>query len=141
MIVLNKLLLGDQSRFVTHGGKAFRQVDKSSKLAAFVLVAYGLAATVLPIFAPRRRLALPLLVGRRSTSDPFTLDNFRTIFARPRAIDAGDQERASSLSLVAVAITLPLGFIAASLLRSGTTTASPRPRSTSSSRSRSASPP
>ena len=27
VIVLNKILLGDQSRFVTHGGKAFRQVE------------------------------------------------------------------------------------------------------------------
>ena len=28
VIVLNKILLGEQSRFVTHGGKAFRQVEQ-----------------------------------------------------------------------------------------------------------------
>ena len=114
MILLNKLLLGEQSRFVTHGGKAFKQVDKSSKLAAFVLVAYGLAATVLPIFG----LVVVALSGFWSGTidvQSFTLDNFRTIFADPVLMKGIKTSLVTSL--VAVAVMLPLGFIVASLLR------------------------
>ena len=114
VILLNKLLLGEQSRFVTHGGKAFKQVDKSSKLAAFVLVAYGLAATVLPIFG----LVVVSLSGFWSGTidvQSFTLDNFRTIFADPVLMKGIKTSLVTSL--VAVAVMLPLGFIVASLLR------------------------
>ena len=49
ILVLNKILLGDLGRFVTHGGKSFRTSAKSSKLGAIALVLYGIAATLLPI--------------------------------------------------------------------------------------------
>lgn len=114
VIILNKILLGEQSRFVTHGGKAFRQVEKSSKLAAIVLVAYGIAATFLPIFGL-------VVVGLSSywsgTIDihSFTLDNFHTIFADSAVIKG--IKTSLITSSIAVAIMLPVGFVIASLLR------------------------
>ena len=90
VIVLNKILLGEQSRFVTHGGKAFRQVEKSSKLAAIVLVTYGIAATFLPIFGLVVVGLSPYWSGTIDVHS-FTLDNFHTIFADSAVIN-GDQD-------------------------------------------------
>src|SRR5204863_3602710 len=52
VLLMNRLLLGDHTRFVTHGGKGgFRQTAPGSKLAAVVIVIYGLLSTVLPILS------------------------------------------------------------------------------------------
>ena len=114
VIVLNKILLGEQSRFVTHGGKAFRQVEKSSKLAAIVLVAYGFAATFLPIFGLVVVGLSPFWSGTIDVH-AFTLDNFRTIFADSAVIKG--IKTSLITSFIAVAIMLPVGYIIASFLR------------------------
>ena len=114
VILLNKILLGEQSRFVTHGGKAFRQLEKSSKTAAIVLVFYGIAATFLPIFGLVVVGLSPYWSGTIDVHS-FTLDNFHTIFADSKVIEA--IKTSLITSLIAVAIMLPLGYIIASLLR------------------------
>jgi iron(III) transport system permease protein len=116
VVVFQKLILGDHSRFVTHGGKAFRGGGKPSKLAAAGIIAYSFIATVLPVFAL-------IVVGLSSFWSShidvagFTLDNFREVFADPRVTEAIATSLISSIA--AVAIALPIGFVASSLLLRG----------------------
>jgi len=114
VIVFNRLALGDPVRFVTHGGKGFRPAARSSKAGVASLVAYGVVATLLPI------VGLVLVGLSRFWSgeihpSKFTLVNFHTIFHDSHVVAA---IRTSVVtSLIAVAITLPLGYVAASVLR------------------------
>jgi iron(III) transport system permease protein len=116
VLIFNKLSLGNQSRFVTHGGKGFRPVARSSKVGATALVLYGIVATLLPIVGLVLVGLSPFWSGEIDL-DKLTLANFDTIF-NDKAIVAGIRTSVVT-SLIAVAITLPLGYIAASVIRSG----------------------
>jgi iron(III) transport system permease protein len=116
LLVFNKLSLGNQARFVTHGGKSFRPAARSSKLGVATLVLYGIVATLLPILGLVLVGLSPFWSG---DIDPgkFTLANFETIF-KDGAIISGIRTSVVA-SLIAVAIAMPLGYVAASALRSG----------------------
>jgi len=115
VLFFNRILLGDHTRFVTHGGKGgFRQTAPGSKLAASWIVLYGLLSTVLPI------LALVFVSLSRFWSgdvhlNRLTLGTWRTVTTSSGVMPA--IWNSVWLSLAAVAITLPIGYIAASLLR------------------------
>jgi iron(III) transport system permease protein len=115
VLFANKLLLGDLTRFVTHGGKGgFRQTAPGSKLAAVWIVVFGLLSTVLPLLA-----LIFVSLSRFWSGDVhlnrLTVATWRTVL---NASGVGSAIWNSVwLSLVAVAITLPVGFIAATLLR------------------------
>ena len=64
VVAMQKVLLRDRKRFVTHGGKAFRSPGRPSKLAAVALVGYTFIATVLPGQRAHRRVAVELLERR-----------------------------------------------------------------------------
>ena len=64
VVVAQKLILGDQARFVTHGGKAFRSDTRPSKLAMATIITYSFLATILPVDGPGDRLPLQLLERR-----------------------------------------------------------------------------
>ena len=116
VVLVQKLLLGNQRRFVTHGGRAFRSGGRPSKLAAVAIVLYALVATVLPI-AALVVVSLSNFWSGEIQTEFFSLNNFRTIFEQASVTEAiGNSVR---FSLVAVAISLPLGFVAASLLVRG----------------------
>ena len=117
LIVLfaSRFLLGDHARFITHGGKGgFRQSAPGSKSAAVMIVIYGLLSTVLPILA-----LIFVSLSRFWTGDVhfnrLTTATWRTVLSQSGIAPA--IWNSVWLSLVAVAITLPIGFIAASLLR------------------------
>ena len=113
VVVFQRIALGDQRRFVTHGGKSFRAQARPSKLAAAALIAYGTLATLLPVGA----LVIVSLSPFWSETIPwgeFTLDNFRRIFEEARVTEA--IVTSLVVSLVAVAIALPVGFVVSSLL-------------------------
>lgn len=116
IVVFQKVILGDHSRFVTHGGKAFRGGSKPSKLAAVGIIAYSCIATILPVFAL-------IVVGLSNfwsgdiEVSKFTLDNFRQAFDDSRITEAISTSLIASFA--AVAIALPVGFIASSLLLKG----------------------
>jgi iron(III) transport system permease protein len=113
VVVFQRIALGDQRRFVTHGGKSFRAQARPSKLAAAALITYGTLATLLPVGA----LVIVALSPFWSETIPwgeFTLDNFRRIFEEARVTEA--IVTSLVVSLVAVAIALPVGFLASSLL-------------------------
>lgn len=115
VLFANKLLLGDLTRFVTHGGKGgFRQSAPGSRLAAVWIVIYGLLASVLPLLA-----LIFVSLSRFWSGDVnfsrLTFGTWRTVL---NASGVGSAIWNSVwLSLVAVLITLPVGFIAATLLR------------------------
>lgn len=116
VVLMQKLLLGDQRRFVTHGGKGFRSAGNPSRLAAAGLVFYGFVATVLPLIG-LVIVALSRFWSNRIIPSKFTLDNFRHIFAQSSTTEA--IRHSLTYSLLAVAIALPVGFIAASILIRG----------------------
>jgi iron(III) transport system permease protein len=109
-------MLGDQRRFVTHGGKAFRPTGRPSKLSAVWLLLYSFIATVLPVSA----LVVVSLSGFWSAKidvSHFSLANYRQIFEQSGITHA--IYNSVSISLLAVFISLPVGFIAASLILRG----------------------
>jgi iron(III) transport system permease protein len=113
VVVGQKLILGDHSRFVTHGGKAFRSEARPSKLAAAGIIAYSLIATVLPVVALVIVSLSKFWSGDVKVSE-FTLDNFRKVFDESGITEA--IRTSLTVSLTSVLIALPVGFIAASLL-------------------------
>ena len=116
IVFAQKVLLGDQARFVTHGGKAFRSDSKPSKLAVASIVTYSFVATILPVGA----LVIVALSNFWSADIDvagFSLDNFRQVFDESNITGAIATSLISSLGAVAIAI--PLGFCAATLLLKG----------------------
>jgi iron(III) transport system permease protein len=113
IVILQKLVIGDQARFVTHGGKQFRSGAESSKLAAASIILYTFVTTLLPIIG-----LVIVALSRYWTGDVnprfFTLDNLGTMFDRSNIVAAVQTSLVSSI--IAVAIALLVGFIAASLL-------------------------
>jgi iron(III) transport system permease protein len=115
--MLQKMLLGDQRRFVTHGGKSFRPPGRPSRLAAVALVAYTTVATVLPVGA-LIIVSLTRFWSARIDVGSFTLDNYREIFDQSNVTEA--IYNSVTISLLAVLICLPIGFVAASIVLRGT---------------------
>lgn len=113
VVVFQRIALGDQRRFVTHGGKSFRSEARPSKLAVAALVTYGSLATLLPVGALVIVSLSPFWSGTIQW-DELTLDNFRRIFDEARVTEA--IVTSLTVSLVAVAIALPVGFVASTLL-------------------------
>ena len=116
VVVAQKVILGDQTRFVTHGGKSFRSATRPSKLAVAGIVGYGFLATILPVTA-LVIVALSSFWSADIDVAAFTLDNFREVLDHPGITDAIRTSVIASLG--AVAIALPIGFLAATLLLKG----------------------
>ncbi|HXC76255.1 MAG TPA: iron ABC transporter permease [Candidatus Acidoferrum sp.] len=112
-VIGQRFLVGNQQRFVTHGGKSFRPIGKRSRWSAVILVVFGLLAAVLPLIG----LAVVALTPFWSGSVDFsrlTTQNFRTTLANPEVTSSIGNS--VMFSLWAVVITLPLAFVVASLL-------------------------
>jgi iron(III) transport system permease protein len=116
VVLVQKRLLGGESRFVTHTGKGFRAQAEPSVLAAVVIGAYALISTVLPICALAFVAMSPYWTGKLSTAH-LSLDNFSTLLTDPDATSA--VVNSLTYSLAAAAITLPLGFVVACVLIRG----------------------
>lgn len=116
IVFAQKIILGDQARFVTHGGKAFRPNSKPSKLAIAAIIGYSFIATILPLSALVIVSLSPFWSADVNVA-AFTLDNFREIFDQSGITDAIVTSVVASLG--AVLIALPIGFFAATLLLRG----------------------
>ena len=116
VVIGQKIALGDQRRFVTHGGKGFRSSGQTSKLAAVGMLLYAFLSTVLPI-AALTVVALSKFWTPTISPGDFTLDNVREV------LSASDTRDAIITSIVAsaggVILVLIIGFITASLLLRG----------------------
>ena len=113
VVAVQKLLLGDQRRFVTHGGRAFRPLGRPSRGAAVVLVIYSLCATVLPLIG-LVIVSLSKFWSARVDVEHFSLVNFRVIFRDVRVRHA--IYNSVSLSLFSMVIAMVIGFVSASIL-------------------------
>jgi iron(III) transport system permease protein len=113
VVIFQKLVLGDQTRFVTHGGKSFRGGTKPSKGAAAAIIAYSCVATIVPVFALVVVALSPFWSSDINVS-AFTLDNIRHVLEDQRIWAA--ITTSISASIYAVLIALPIGFIASTLL-------------------------
>lgn len=117
VVVFQKVLLGDQARFVTHAGKSsFRTDTRPSKLAVVAMVLYSFVALVLPLGALVIVSLSPFWSADIDTS-AFTLDNFREVLDSPNVTEA--ITTSVLVSLFAVAIAIPVGFVAANLILRG----------------------
>ena len=116
VVVVQRVILGDQTRFVTHGGKAFRADTQPSKFAIGAIVGYSFLATILPVTA-LVIVALSKFWSADIDVAGFTLDNLRQVRDESGITEAITTSLVSSLA--AVAIALPIGFFAATLLLKG----------------------
>jgi iron(III) transport system permease protein len=116
IVAVQKVGLGNEKRFVTHGGKGFRTTDRPSVGAAVFIVVYAFVAIVLPL------LGLLALAGSRFWSNQINLSkwstyNFQVVFNDPRTV--GAIVNSLEYSIIAVIIVLPLGYAAASMILRG----------------------
>ncbi len=116
VVVVQKLLLGDQKRFVTHGGKAFRHDGRPSWLAVAFLAIYSFIATVLPVSA-LVLVSLTRFWSGEVHPSKFTLFNFRELWQQGAVKNA--VYNSVSISLLSMLIVLPIGFVVASVLLRG----------------------
>jgi iron(III) transport system permease protein len=116
VVIGQKIALGDQRRFVTHGGKGFRSSGQTSNLAAAGMLLYATLSTVLPI-AALTVVALSKFWKPTIAPGDFTLDNVSEV------LSGADTREAILTSVIAsaagVVLVLIIGFIAASLLLRG----------------------
>ena len=116
VVLAQKLLLGDQTRFVTHGGKAFKSAPARSWWAVSFVIAYGVVALALPLIGLVLVALMPYWSANLSWS-LFTLDNFKALFDTPDIIAAVVTSIVASS--VAVLFCVPIGFAIANLLVRG----------------------
>ncbi|MFE7416031.1 ABC transporter permease [Rhodococcus sp. NPDC057529] len=118
VVLAQKMLLGNQKRFVTHGGKAFAPNTGRSIWAAAAISVYAILALVVPLIG----LAIVAVSPYWSESlswNLFTLDNFRALFQTASIVDSVFTSLLTSV--VAVAICVPIGYLTATLLVRGRT--------------------
>ena len=115
VLFVNRVLLGDPSRFVTHGGKGgFRRTARRSWVGVTAIVVYTLASIVLPLGA---LVIVSLSRFWSGDVDPstWTLASWREILDAPGVTDS--IRNSLVYSIAAVAIVLPLGYVAATFLQ------------------------
>lgn len=116
VVLIQKLLLGNQARFVTHGGKAFRMAGKPSKIAAAGILVYAFITTGLPLVS-LTILSMSNYWSPRIRISQWTLDNFRQVFKESGIVSA--ITNSVTISFIAVCISLVIGFIVACVLVRG----------------------
>jgi iron(III) transport system permease protein len=116
IVIAQKLLLGNQTRFVTHGGKAFVSTRRRSPWAVVTIVFYGFVALVLPLIGLLIVALSPFWSGR-ILWEQLTLKNFETLFKNSSVVEGIITSLVASGA--AVLICLPLGFLAATLIVRG----------------------
>ncbi|WP_323039009.1 iron ABC transporter permease [Gemmobacter sp.] len=110
MVFGQKLLLGDQARYITHGGRAFRPAGKPSLLAAGGIFAYFVFTTLMPLIS-LGILSLSPFWSASPKWSAMSLDNFRV--ALGESVIVGAIWNSITASLIAVAIALVIGFVVA----------------------------
>lgn len=110
MVFAQKLLLGDQARYITHGGRAFRPAGKPSGLAAAGIFTYFVLTTLAPLIS-LGILSLSPFWSANPKWSAMSLDNFRIAFGE--SVIVGAIWNSVTTSLIAVAIALVIGFIVA----------------------------
>ena len=110
MVFGQKLMLGDQARYITHGGRAFRPAGKPSVLAAAGIFGYFVLTTLLPLISLGILSLSPFWSASPKWSS-MSLENYRVAFGE--SVIVGAIWNSISASLMAVAIALVIGFVVA----------------------------
>jgi iron(III) transport system permease protein len=121
IVVLQKFLLSDPRRFVVDSGKGGRFGQKPSKFAPVIMATFALLVTVLPVVALALASVSPFWDGTFDVG-AMTLRNFEALFAS--APYSQSIQTSLVVSVLAVAIAIPLGYIIADRLVSDRTPAS-----------------
>lgn len=108
MVFGQKIMLGDQARYITHGGRAFRPAGKPSGLAAAGIFTYFVVTTLAPLVS-LGILSLSPFWSANPKWSAMSLDNFRVVFSE--SVIVGAIWNSVTTSLLAVAIALVIGFI------------------------------
>ena len=116
IVLFQKLMLGDHSRFVTHGGRGFRVAGKPSRSAAWCIVGFTFITSGLPLIS-LTLLSLSPFWSAKIVLSRLTLDNFVQVFNQSGIVKA--IYTSVGASLIAVAISLVIGFLVAILLLRG----------------------
>lgn len=116
LVLIQKGLLGNQSRFVTHGGKSFAPAGGRSLWATVTIVVYALFALIVPLIGLIIVALTPYWSGSLSW-DLLTLDNFRALATDGAIVNS--VVTSVSTSLAAVLVCVPLGYLMATLLVRG----------------------
>ena len=108
-IVVQRVVVGDQRRYVTQGsGRGM--AGNASKWAVVLVVAYGVITVLLPLAAILVVAFSPFWSGDLSTIK-FTTQNFQTAFADPAVLNSITTSLLTSA--LAMIIVIPLGFVTA----------------------------
>jgi iron(III) transport system permease protein len=113
VVLLQRVLLGNPSRFVSRGGKSSRVVVRPSRLAAPLIGLYGVVAIVLPLAALALVAFSPYWSGQIIPSS-FTFSHVTDVLDSPSVVRA--IRNSVVISLISLAIALPLGFVIASVV-------------------------
>ncbi len=116
VVAFQKIVLGDERRFVTHRGTGFRSAGRPSYLGAAGILLYTLVATVLPLFG-LVVVSLSKFWSAKITPSKWSLSNFHTILGDPQTTTA--IINSLKFSAIAVGISIPLGFVAAMIILRG----------------------
>ncbi|ETD33251.1 iron ABC transporter permease [Williamsia sp. D3] len=116
LVLAQKLMLGNQTRFVTHGGKAFAPPTGKGTWATVTISLFALFALVIPLVGLIIVSLTPYWSGSLSWS-LFTLDNFRELLRTDAIVESVITSVVTSLG--AVVIVVPIGYLMANLLVRG----------------------
>ncbi len=110
VVLAQKMIVGNPDKYVIHTGKGTRAPLSTTPWAAVPIVIYGAVTVLLPVLALARVATSGYWSGELSL-DGMTLDPFRQILKDD--LVTGALRNSLTASLLAVAITLPLGFLCA----------------------------
>jgi iron(III) transport system permease protein len=117
ILIIQRIGLGDQKRFITHSGRAFTAPSShSSRLSIFGISVYGLLATAIPLIG--------LVLVTFSINWTGHVD-FAHLTLRNLAGLSQDSDIRSAIwtsltaSLIAVAIAIPVGYVSARIMLRG----------------------
>lgn len=116
VVLIQKGLLGDQSRFVTHGGKSFVNPTGRGTWAAVTIAVFSLFALVLPLIGLIIVSLTPYWSGSLGW-DLFTLANYKELFRTNSIVKSVITSIVTSIG--AVVICIPIGYVIANLLIRG----------------------
>lgn len=109
-VFIQRFAIGDQRKYVTQSGGSGGVAEKTSIWALVIVVLYGLVAVLAPLAAIFLVAISPFWSGDLS-SVQFTMDHFAKTLSDPSV--GGSIVTTLVTSLIAIAISLPIGFIAA----------------------------
>jgi iron(III) transport system permease protein len=113
VVFAQKYLLGNQTRFVTHGGKSFAPTGGRSYWAALVVAVYGFVGLLLPLIGVII-VSLTPFWSENLSWDLLTLDNYRRMLETPGILESVTTSVVTSLA--AVAVCVPIGLALATLI-------------------------